>query len=221
MNEKLDSPTILCVEDEPSLLRDIEEELQEAGYSVLTAHSGQQALDCLKKQHVDLVLCDISMPGMDGFEVLRRVREQGLMQADAPFVFLSAANSSQDIVTGKRLGADDYLVKPIDYDVLLATVGARLRQVQRMRSAYPAVRQLQSEDLDALAKKFELTPAELKVAHALVLGRSLAEITQEQGVARSTVAFHLRNLFDKTATRRQAELVALLFRMLAEGEQGR
>lgn len=221
MSDKIDCQTILCVEDEPDLLSDIEEELQEAGYRVLAARNGLQALDYLKKQPVDLVLCDISMPGMDGFEVLRRVRKQSLVQADIPFVFLSAANRSQDIVTGKRLGADDYLVKPIDYDVLLATVDARLRQVQRMRSAYPAVRQLENRDLDVLAKKLGLTPAEIKVAHALVLGRSLAEITREQGVARSTVAFHLRNLFDKTATSRQAELVALLFRMLAEGEQER
>ncbi len=61
-----------------------------------------------------------------------------------------------------------------------------------------------------------MTPAELRVASALVRGSSLAEITLEQGVARSTVAFHLRNLFDKTETRRQAELVALLYQVLAE-----
>ena len=206
---------ILCVEDEPDLLRDIVEELREAGYETISASNGQQALKQLGNHKVQLVLCDISMPGVDGFEVMRRGREQGLVQADTPFVFLSAANNPQDIAMGKRLGADDYLVKPIDYDVLLATIDARLRQVRRMRKAYPPVRPVEDLDWDVLAKRFGLTPAELRVASALVRGSSLAEITREQGVARSTVAFHLRNLFDKTDTRRQAELVALLYQVLA------
>lgn len=207
---------ILCVEDEPDLLRDIVEELREAGYEAIGASNGQQALKQLRDHKVQLVLCDISMPGVDGFEVMKRGRELGLVQADTPFVFLSAANNPRDIAMGKRLGADDYLVKPVDYDVLLATIDARLRQVRRMREAYPPVRPVQDTDWDILIKRFGLTPAELRVASALVRGSSLAEITLEQGVARSTVAFHLRNLFDKTETRRQAELVALLYQVLAE-----
>ena len=207
---------ILCVEDEPDLLRDIVEELREAGYEAIGASNGQQALKQLRNHKVQLVLCDIYMPGVDGFEVMKRGRELGLVQADTPFVFLSAANNPRDIAMGKRLGADDYLVKPVDYDVLLATIDARLRQVRRMREAYPPVRPVQDTDWDILIKRFGLTPAELRVASALVRGSSLAEITLEQGVARSTVAFHLRNLFDKTETRRQAELVALLYQVLAE-----
>lgn len=207
---------ILCVEDEPDLLRDIVEELREAGYEAIGASNGQQALKQLRDHKVQLVLCDIYMPGVDGFEVMKRGRELGLVQADTPFVFLSAANNPRDIAMGKRLGADDYLVKPVDYDVLLATIDARLRQVRRMREAYPPVRPVQDTDWDILIKRFGLTPAELRVASALVRGSSLAEITLEQGVARSTVAFHLRNLFDKTETRRQAELVALLYQVLAE-----
>lgn len=207
---------ILCVEDEPDLLRDIVEELREAGYEAISASNGQQALKQLRNHKVQLVLCDISMPGVDGFEVMKRGRELGLVQADTPFVFLSAANNPRDIAMGKRLGADDYLVKPVDYDVLLATIDARLRQVRRMREAYPPARPVQDMDWDILIKRFGLTPAELRVASALVRGSSLAEITLEQGVARSTVAFHLRNLFDKTETRRQAELVALLYQVLAE-----
>lgn len=206
---------ILCVEDEPGLLRDIVEELREAGYEAIGASNGQQALKQLRDHKVQLVLCDISMPGVDGFGVMKRGRELGLVQADTPFVFLSAANNPRDIAMGKRLGADDYLVKPVDYDVLLATIDARLRQVRRMREAYPPVRPVQDMDWDILIKRFGLTPAELRVASALVRGSSLAEITLEQGVARSTVAFHLRNLFDKTETRRQAELVALLYQVLA------
>lgn len=118
---------ILCVEDEPDLLRDIVEELREAGYEAISASNGQQALKQLRNHKVQLVLCDISMPGVDGFEVMKRGRELGLVQADTPFVFLSAANNPRDIAMGKRLGADDYLVKPVDYDVLLATIDARLR----------------------------------------------------------------------------------------------
>lgn len=210
MNTAQAAATILCIEDEPDLLRDIADELREAGYHALAAGDGLTGLKLLKDHQVQLVLCDISMPGMDGFAVLAKARQQQLLPAATPFVFLSAANSPQDVVTGKRLGADDYLVKPIDYDMLLATIDARLRQVERMCEQSQPPPSLTS-GLGVLAERFGLTPAELRVLSALGNGQSLKAIAKEQGVARSTIAFHVRNLFGKTGTSRQAELVALIF----------
>ena len=125
---------ILCVEDEEALRRDIAEELVEAGYRVIEAADGEDALAQLTAVRPDLILCDISMPGMDGYGLLRQMQERAEDYADIPFMFLSALTDRREVVEGKLLGADDYLTKPIDFDLLLATVHARLRQVTRIRN---------------------------------------------------------------------------------------
>src|SRR5690606_32396059 len=129
---------------------------------------------------------------------------------EIPFLFLSALGDPREIVQGKRLGADDYLVKPIDYDLLLATVHARLRQVARIRTSL--VSEGAAPDAASLSAAFGLTPAEARVAMALTQGKALAKIAGDLNVSRTTIAFHMRNLFQKTGTRRQAELVALLLK---------
>lgn len=196
--------TILCVEDEEHLRRDISEELIEAGYSVIEAHNGESALQRLHQVRPDLILCDISMPGINGYEVLRRVHAKGADYLDIPFVFLSALAESHQIVRGKTLGADDYLIKPIDYDLMLATVAARLRQVQRIRSARHA------DDIETHIHLYGFTPTEARVATELTRGKTLAQIASGFGVSRTTIAFHMRNIFQKTGATRQAELVMLL-----------
>src|SRR3546814_6836000 len=115
-------PVILCVEDEPDLLRDIAEELCEAGYTPLLASNGDEALSQIHATRPDLILCDISMPGLDGFDLLHAVQAMESDYASIPFVFLTALSDPREVVEGNRLGADDYLIKPVDYDLLLATV---------------------------------------------------------------------------------------------------
>lgn len=199
---------ILCIEDEAQLRRDIRDELVEAGYDVAEAGDGKEALDKLAQVSPDLVLCDISMPELDGYGVLAALQERGPDHAEIPFLFLSALADPRHIVDGKRLGADDYLVKPIDYDLLLATIEARLRQIDRIRSARPA--EPDASDFSSLAQTYDLTPAEIRIVQALTQGRTLSQIAADLGVSRSTIAFHLRNVVQKTGTGRQAELVALL-----------
>lgn len=126
-------PLVLCIEDEADLRSDLVEELEAADYAVLEAGSGEAALALLARETPDLVLCDVTMPGLSGYDVLRTLRERRPDLADVPFVFLTALADRKDVVEGKRAGADDYLVKPIDYDVLLATLKARLEQVARIR----------------------------------------------------------------------------------------
>lgn len=127
-------PLILCVEDEDTLRRDIAEELAEAGYRVIEAANGRDALVQLQAVRPDLILCDICMPDMDGYDLLRVTQEKPEDYAGIPFLFMSALADRPDVVKGKLRGADDYLVKPIDFDLLLATVHARLRQLQRIRA---------------------------------------------------------------------------------------
>lgn len=203
---------ILCIEDEAQLRRDIRDELIEAGYQVVEAGNGTEALAILESLRPDLVLCDISMPGLDGYGVLEALRRKKQQHAEIPFVFLSALADPRHIVDGKRLGADDYLVKPIDYDLLLATIEARLRQIGRIRSARRPHLPQPACDAETLAQSYGLTPAEMRVAQGLTQGKKLSQIAADVSVSRATVAFHMRNIFQKTGTGRQAELVALLLK---------
>ena len=205
------TPTVvLCVEDEPALQQDVCDELAEAGYRALRAAHGGEAIAILRTTRPDLILCDIDVPGMDGFALVQAVQAMGSDFAEIPFVFLTALADRQDVAQGKRLGADDYLIKPIDYELLLATVEARLRQVARIRRAQRE--RTADVSAEALIQRFGLTPAEAKVAIALTEGLQAQDMAQRFDVARTTIAFHMRNIFQKTATTRQAELVAQLLR---------
>lgn len=124
---------ILCIEDEADIRSDIVEELQDAGYATLEAADGLQGLETIRKHHPDLVLCDITMPKMDGHLLLKEVRENHAQFAELPFLFLTALADRSNILAGLDLGADDYLTKPIDYELLLARIKARLREVGRIR----------------------------------------------------------------------------------------
>lgn len=129
MDEKM---KILCVEDETLLLDDLKEELEDAGYSVTTARNGVKAMKKIKSDKPDLILCDMMMPEMDGPTLLKHVRQEIPSMDNVPFIFLTAKATRDDVIAGKHMGADDYLTKPIDFDLLLATVESRLRQVVRI-----------------------------------------------------------------------------------------
>lgn len=140
--------SILCVEDEDDLRSDICEELIAAGYAVEEAGNGLEALEQLGKRQFDLVLCDITMPRMSGLELLKKVRERASL-ADLPFVFLTALAGRRDIIAGKEAGVDDYLTKPIDFDLMLITIAARLDQVRRIKGAKPPAGEGENQSLRA------------------------------------------------------------------------
>lgn len=145
---------VLCVEDERSLRANIVEELAEAGYSVIEADDGQAALDLMADHRPDLILCDITMPRMGGYELLKRVRALGEGRANVPFVFLTALSDRLAVIEGKTAGADDYLSKPIDFDVMLATIRSRLDQVARIRRSLTASAESQRlAEVDATLRK--------------------------------------------------------------------
>lgn len=337
---------ILCVEDEVDFLENIVEELTDAGFKALPAQSAASALETLSHTRPDLILCDVAMPGMDGYALLEKIRSQQPELADVPFVFLTAHSDPNQIAAGKWAGVDDYLVKPVDFDLLLATIHARLRQVARIHEQYknvvapvhnamqqlhepyrqtgtaqimsaldhvsfgiilidalgtiafmnhtalqitdnlpgliidnrfvrsgqrsiaalglavehalqhrsveddhyecvplprpdgardllcmvcgvPPHQQARPTDIaisiivsdpaqrhalapHMLESLFGLTPTEARVATAFAQGMRTADIAREFDISPTTVAFHKRNLFEKTQTRRQADLVALL-----------
>lgn len=115
---------ILIIDDEPAITRLVRAELQAEGYTVLTAASGEAGLAQIEDNHPDLVLLDLMMPGMDGFETLRRIRAHGRV----PVIMLTARAADADKVRGLQAGADDYLTKPFNPDELAARVAAVLRR---------------------------------------------------------------------------------------------
>jgi DNA-binding response OmpR family regulator len=116
---------LLVVEDDPRLADVVKRGLQEEGYPVTLAHSGEEALTLLEREHFDLLLLDMLLPRLDGLGVLRAVRQHG---SDLPVLILTAKDELSDKVAGLDAGADDYLTKPFGFEELLARVRALLRR---------------------------------------------------------------------------------------------
>lgn len=130
--------TILVVEDEATLLDNIQLALELSGYRVLTAADGLAALAVLQVQAVDLILADIAMPRMNGYQLYEAVRANPQWVL-VPFVFISARGLDSDVRYGKALGADDYLVKPFEVADLLAIVEGRLRRARDLAQLVTSV----------------------------------------------------------------------------------
>jgi len=127
--------TILIIDDDPEMLQLTTELLEHEGYTVQTASNGKQALELTGVQAPDLVLCDVTMPGMDGYDVLLELgRTPGL--AEIPFIFVSARSERADVRKGMALGADDYLTKPFEAQELLDAVESRLKRSGVFRRSF-------------------------------------------------------------------------------------
>ena len=116
---------VLIIEDDPALLRGLADNFEDAGYRTRTAREGIAGLDAALEDRCDLMILDIMLPGINGYEICRRIREAGL---DVPIIMLTAKGREEDIVRGLNLGADDYVTKPFSIDELLARVRAFLRR---------------------------------------------------------------------------------------------
>jgi DNA-binding response OmpR family regulator len=156
--------------------------LASEGYRVVTAEDGTEALRALDGEDLDLVILDVMLPRMSGFEVLKKMREQ----SDVPVVLLTAKSQSVDKVVGLELGADDYITKPFDTKELLARIKAVLRRFGREGRGREGVLRLGHLELDPGAytvsrdgKSLELTPTEFKIL-ALFMRRPGQAFTRAQ-----------------------------------------
>jgi DNA-binding response OmpR family regulator len=186
---------ILLVEDDRETAALIAEELVDRGYDVSAAYDGGEGLAAILKQPPDLVLADISMPVMSGFEVLERLTAAEPRFESMPFVFLTALADRDNELKGWQLGADDYVTKPVDFDVLGAVIGARLTRVARTE-VWPKLVQLAEREVETLTWAAR--------------GKTSAEIAQILGLSKRTVDFHIDNARNKlgVATRTQAAIKA-------------
>lgn len=175
--------TILLVDDDAALLEVTSIVLAAEGYRVLTAEDGVQALRVVNRERLDLVVLDIMLPRMSGFEVLKKIREQ----SDVPVVMLTAKSQSVDKVVGLELGADDYITKPFDTKELLARIKAILRRFGRQEGkGQDGTIKLGPLELDPNGYTvsrdgvpLELTPTEFKIL-ALLIRRPGQAFTRTQ-----------------------------------------
>jgi DNA-binding response OmpR family regulator len=186
---------ILCIEDDRETAALIAEELIDRGYDVILAHDGRDGLAAILKNMPDLVLSDISMPVLSGFELLERLTALAPRFSKMPFVFLTALTDRDNELKGRKLGADDYVTKPIDFDVLAMIIAARLNGVARA-GLWP--------------KTVGLNDREVEVLTWVARGKTSAEIAQILGLTKRTVDFHTDNARTKlgAATRTEAAIKA-------------
>ena len=165
---------ILLVDDDVLLRRSLAFNLEQSGYRVSTAADAEDALALARRDHPNLVLLDIGLPGMGGFDALLEFRRQ----ANMPVIFLTARSRERDQVLGLELGADDYINKPFDFDVLIARVKAVLRRSTHTGNTSNRSAPLQVGDLTidpaahtvtVDAQPVNLPPREFNLLHALAL----------------------------------------------------
>ena len=199
MNER--GGRILCVEDDRDTASLLCEELNDRGFDVRLAYSGHDGLASILKEAPDIVLSDIDMPGMSGFELLERLTSMAPRFESIPFIFLTALGDQRSELRGWQLGADDYLTKPVDYEVLAARISARLARVARS-TAWPTGIQLREREVETLTWAAR--------------GKTFEEIGTILSLSRRTVEFHLENARRKlgVATRTQALVKAATERLI-------
>ncbi len=197
--------SILVVDDNPKFLADA---LPMYGYDVTVATDGLEALKALSKEnaHFDLVLLDVMMPNMDGWDTLKAIRKNKETET-LPVIMLTAVSEDQKVVSGLKIGADDYVVKPFVLPNLLARIEAVLRRSQWQKDALTKTEKTlnKSVNIDAL------TPKEKEVLALVAKGASNQEIADKMCVRDVTVKTHLNSIFKKlkVANRTQAVLLAM------------
>ncbi len=175
-------PRVLLIEDDDSVRSGLELALRRQGHDVVTASTGEQGLHRLD-DHVEIIVLDLMLPGIDGFEVCRRVRARG----SVPIIMLTARNDDIDVVSGLEAGADDYVVKPVLPRVLDARIGAVLRRGERRAGTVDSFGDLVI-DRSALSvtkggSQLGLTPTELRLV--LELSGSPSQVFSREQLLRA------------------------------------
>ena len=175
---------ILVVDDEPELVTILRDNLEIEGYEVLSAHTGEDALEIALREQPDLILLDIILPTLSGYDVCRRIRADGLK---LPIIMLTARSAPMDKTAGLDIGADDYIGKPFDIGELLARIRAHLRRVGYADSwAQPRVVELGDVTIDLRGREIirgsnhiQLSPHEFDLLSYLIEHRGEV-VTREQ-----------------------------------------
>jgi two-component system, OmpR family, KDP operon response regulator KdpE len=166
----MNNATILVVDDEPQIRRVLRATLSGSGFDVIEAKNGQEAIEMVMREHPDLILLDVNMPGMSGFEVCSKIR----LSFSGPIIMVTVRNSEQDKILALDSGADDYVVKPFAVGELLARIRAAMRRsasdepLPKIETPELSV-DLEQGTVDVRGNRVHLSPKEFDVLRALII----------------------------------------------------
>ncbi len=186
---------LLVVDDEPNLLQAVAAVLRDERFEIETARSGRDALVAVARNLPDLIVSDVRMPGMDGFQLARKLRAS-THSALVPIVFLTAKDETEDRIEGFESGVDVYLTKPFEPDELVAVIKSVLARVERTRSTIARL-VVDEEKETVFVRDEQLTEAEWRVAETVARGLSNKEIAEELNLSVRTVENHVSRILAK------------------------
>src|SRR5262245_58162050 len=188
---------VLVIEDEAETLDNLVLMLEMEGFKPFSASNGRLGVTVAKRELPDVILCDVSMPELDGYGVLEALRADS-DTVSIPFIFLTAKGDKKDFRTGMNLGADDYLTKPASAEEVLSAIHARLdRHGEKEQAAMAKVELKPNFDSAKPLEALGLTPREAEVLLWVAQGKSNADIATILGCAENTVKVHLARVFEK------------------------
>ena len=216
---------LLLVDDEPGLREAVQAYLEESGFTVQTANNGNEGWEMVQRFTPDLVISDVMMPQVDGYQLLKKLREDVRFQA-LPVIFLTARGMTSDRISGYDAGCDAYLPKPFDPDELVSIIKSILT---RQKAAQAGSGDLENPDIAELARqikeikalltqknvlqtnitpiKIDFTPREQSVLELVVDGLMNKEIARRLETSVRNVEKYVSRLFTKTGTKSRTELV--------------
>ena len=194
---------LLLIDDDPNLILLVKDYLEFRGYEVITAENGREALEVLETDVPDMIVCDVMMPEMDGYDFVSNVRENE-RTSWIPVLFLSAKGQAQDRVKGLNVGADVYMVKPFEPEELVAQVEASLKQAFRQKQQ--SIEGVDNESKIQVPFDVHLTQTEMKVVQFVARGLANKNIADELNVSQRTVESHVSNILCQTGLLNRTEL---------------
>ncbi len=227
---------ILIVDDDSLLRKVLQKSLEQKGYQVISVDSGSSALAQFSQDVPDIIISDVSMPEMNGFEFCRQLRSQPSGKL-IPFIFLSAKNDLDDRIQGHTIGADSYLTKPFEMKELLANIEALIERSRRVHAEIVhLIEQLVSsqssnaildassnstpqqivapspaEESNSTPKPLPLTPAEERVFWETIQGFTNKQISERLFISPRTVQTHLSNILNKLNLNNRTQLVRFAY----------
>ena len=202
---------ILVIDDESRMRKLVVEALTDEGYLTVEAPNGREGVALAGRESPDLIVCDITMPEMNGHRVLQTLRDQPAT-AQIPFIFLTGWSEREDVRAGMNLGADDYLVKPVDPAELLAAVRSRLRRSKQ--AGGPGLSPKVEMTPETLAAALGLTSREAEILSWVIQGKTNPEMSIILGIQLTTVKKHLESIFAKLGVENRTAAVTLALEKL-------
>ena len=200
---------ILVIEDETEMRRNITTLLRYYDYEPVAAESGRAGVEAARREKPDLILCDVMMPGLNGYSVLQTLQTDAAL-ARIPFIFLTAKGEKDDWRSGMNLGADDYLTKPVANADLVRAIEARLRRTEQQTNREFKPDFSSARPLLALG----LTPRAAEALLWLAQGKTNVDIATILGITESTVKKYVQEMFDKLGVETRGAATVRAFEVL-------